>query len=224
MYARYTPKRARGIARQLQREEWACNLKDAATTALKVKLEPERFIEALRRYGIGAVAHVLKMRSGGKSMGYRMLIIDDEMSPEKGYGSIEEWFPRVFEIDEARFFVSGNPATASALSRLTTVRYDVILVDYCLVEEGLDGPELVAVIRGGLKGFTSEAVAGGLNRNAYIIGVSTGWVPQAIRLLERLIKRQGLTRGLDGATAEDGSIPLQLRKELQNFLVSREQD
>lgn len=157
-------------------------------------------------------------------MRYLMLIIDDDMPKAKGYGSIEEWFPGTFAIHEARTFaVRGHDGKAgqSAVARLTTVRYDIILADYNLMDGDRLGPEYVFDIRNSLEGHVAQE-DGGLNKDAYIIGTASGWDEQGQGVLKRMLKRKGLVRGLDGATAESGSVALQLRRELEKFLALRE--
>jgi len=157
-------------------------------------------------------------------MRYLMLIIDDDMPKAKGYGSIGEWFPGKFEIHEARTFAikgRANEDDRSAAARLKTVRYDVILADFNLSDGDHLGPEFVFDIRNSLEGH-ADGADGGLNRDAYIIGTACGWDEQGRGVLKRLLKRKNLERGLDGSTAESGSIALQLRRELEKFLVLRE--
>lgn len=157
-------------------------------------------------------------------MRYRMLIIDDQMPPAKGYVSIETWFPGVFEIHKARTFVADVPVgegEKSALARLKAGRYDVILADFNLSDGDRLGPQYVCEIRNCLEGRVAGE-DGSLNKDAYIIGTASGWDEQGQNALKRMLKRKGLTRGLDGSTADSGSAALQLRRELEKFLALRE--
>lgn len=157
-------------------------------------------------------------------MRYRILIIDDTMPPAKGYGSIEEWFPGRFEVHEARTFAiecPGDKAAPTAVALLKSIRFDVILVDFNLLEGDHLGAMAVYDIRNRLEGHVADASEGDLNKDAYIIGVSGGWDQNGQSPLLRLLKRKQLVRGLDGATTEKRSLALQLREELQKFLASR---
>ncbi|MFA5185978.1 MAG: hypothetical protein WC551_05800 [Patescibacteria group bacterium] len=157
-------------------------------------------------------------------MPYRMLIIDDDMLPAKGYGLIHKWFPGAFEIDEARVFIPCGrfrdpSACASAL--LARHTYGVILVDFNLEPDDLSGVEAVAAIRQGMSDRCPGINWDGASRDAHIIGVSDGWSDVGQRSLQRFLKKRKLNRGMDGSASLVGRIVHQLHEELAKFLASR---
>ncbi len=114
----------------------------------------------------------------------RMLIIDDEMPLGKGYEWIEENFPGVFRIDQARRWNHDDvPLAERAMIKLIQQRYDVILLDFVFEAEKvsgqevkISGTEIIEYIR---KGITCvggiSAQEGTQNRDSYVIGVSNNW-------------------------------------------------
>lgn len=142
-------------------------------------------------------------------MPYRLLIIDDEMPKSKGYASIEEWFPGAFEVHEARSFAAVGPDGQSGMAKLAALRFDLILLDFNLLEGDLAGPDIAVSIRLGP------------NAGAYIIGASDGWDGPGQRVLMRHLKLHGLERGLDGSTVALDGAPIGLRPELAKFLAAR---
>ncbi len=157
-------------------------------------------------------------------MPYRMLIIDDDMLPAKGYELIHKWFPGAFETDEARAFIPCGrfkDPSICASTLLASRIYGIILVDFNLELDDLSGVEAVAAIRQGMSDRCPGINWDGANRDAHIIGVSDGWADAGSRSLHRFLKIRKMNRGMDGSASLKGRIVHQLREELAKFLASR---